>query len=56
VAAEIKKELGLASALAPGEGGIFEVRLDGRLVFTNESTGGVPSPESVIEALKEAGV
>lgn len=54
MAAEIEKELGLTSAFVPGGGGIFEVRLDGELVFTNERRGGVPSAEHVIAALQKA--
>jgi predicted Rdx family selenoprotein len=54
VAAEIEKELGLRSTFVPGGGGIFEVRLDGELVYTNERKGGVPPAGPVIAALQEA--
>ncbi len=54
MAAEIQKEFGLGSEFVGGSGGVFEVHLDGELVFTNRRTGGVPEPRPVIEALRFA--
>lgn len=53
MAAEIERELGLAAGFVGGWGGIFEVRLDGERVFTNNREGGVPDAEPVIAALRE---
>ncbi len=52
MAADIEREFGLASEFEGGRGGIFEVKLDGQVVFTNNRQGGVPSSDSVIEALR----
>ena len=52
MAAAIEREFGLGSDLIPGSGGIFEVVLDGRNVFTNGSCGGVPVDEEVLAALR----
>lgn len=54
MAAEIRKEFGLGAELIAGGGGVFEVHLDGEMVFTNRRTGGVPEPRPVIEALRFA--
>ena len=54
MAAEIERELGLESELVGGSGGIFEVRLDAAVVFSNHQAGGVPDPATVIEALRQA--
>lgn len=50
--AEIERELGLKPAYVGGGGGIFEVRLDGELVYSNERRGGVPTATPVIAALR----
>ncbi len=54
MAAEIERELGLASELVGGSGGILEVRLDDTVVFSNHRVGGVPDPAVVVKALREA--
>ena len=54
MAAAIKKEYGLDSELVGGRGGVFEVRLDGTLVFTNAGRDcGIPEEEEVLSALRE---
>ncbi len=54
MAAAIEKEYGLESEFVGGHGGIFEVRLDAALVFTNAGRGcGVPDEEEVLGALRE---
>lgn len=55
MAAAIEQELGLASDLVGGSGGVFEVRLDGEAVFHNDPVlCGVPTDEDVLAALREA--
>ena len=54
MAADIETEYGIVPALVAGGGGIFEVHVDGDLVFTNNRVGGVPPSETVIEALRDA--
>ncbi len=52
--AAIEQELGLTCEYVPGSGGIFEVSLDGELVYTNNNVGGVPEATPVIEAVRAA--
>ncbi len=52
MAAEIEKELGLRTRLVGGGGGIFEVRLDGEVVFSNNRVSGVPDAVVVVDALR----
>ena len=52
MAAVIEKEFGLSSDFIEGHGGIFEVALDGRVVYTNGSQGGIPSDDQVLEAVR----
>lgn len=54
MAAAIEQELGLASDFVAGVGGIFEVRLDGETVFTNNNAGGAPQADTVIELIRSA--
>jgi predicted Rdx family selenoprotein len=51
VAAEIEREFDLTPQLVGGGGGIFEVRVDGDLIFTNNRVGGVPPAEDVLAVL-----
>ncbi len=55
MAAAIERESDLTSEFVGGRGGVFEVRLDGELVFTNQGRGcGVPGDDEVVEAVKGA--
>jgi predicted Rdx family selenoprotein len=54
VAAAIERELGMESALVGGHGGIFEVRLDGDVAYTNGRRGGIPNDDQVLTALRAA--
>ena len=37
----------------PGTGGIFDVHVDGELVFTKKMLGRYPSPDDVLPLLRE---
>jgi selenoprotein W-related protein len=39
--------------VVPGSGGIFDVHLDGELVFTKSMLGRYPQPEEVLPLLRE---
>jgi selenoprotein W-related protein len=39
--------------LVPGDGGIFDVRVDGDLVFTKSMLGRYPEPDEVLPLLRE---
>ncbi len=51
LAAELKRGLNLKAELIEGGGGIFQVHLDGALVFDKEKTGRFPILGEVLEAL-----
>ncbi len=52
MADEIKKQLGAESELIAGGGGIFDVKADGKLIFSKHEAGRFPEPDEVIEQLK----
>jgi selenoprotein W-related protein len=39
--------------IVPGRGGIFDVHLDGELVFTKKMIGRYPDPEDVLPLIRE---
>ncbi|MDZ4277564.1 MAG: Rdx family protein [Dehalococcoidia bacterium] len=39
--------------LVPGRGGIFEVRVDGELVFSHKQAGRFPEPRELKDAVRE---
>ena len=39
-------------ALVPGRGGIFDVRIDGELVFSQKQAGRFPEPREIKDALR----
>ena len=52
MAAEIKKELGADSQLVRGSGGIFEVSVDGKHIFSKHDEGRFPSEKEIIDKLR----
>lgn len=54
LAAAIKKNLGIAAKLKKGHGGIFEVAIDGKVLYTNRNVcGSLPTDEEIIEKIEE---
>jgi selenoprotein W-related protein len=53
LADELKKELGLESNLTPGGGGVFDVSVDGKTVFSKKLVGRFPEPGEVVALLKK---
>ena len=49
---EWERQIGLLEVI-PGKGGIFDVHVDGELVFTKSMLGRYPQPEDVIPLLRE---
>ena len=47
MAAELKSEFGVEARLIRGGGGIFDVRVDGDLVFSKFRVGRFPDPDEV---------
>ncbi len=42
-----------AVEVVPGDGGIFDVRVDGELVFEKSMLGRYPEPDDVVPLLRE---
>jgi selenoprotein W-related protein len=47
LAAELKQEFGTSAELVQGKGGIFDVHVDGRLVFSKQQVGRFPDSGEV---------
>ena len=51
MAARIKDEFGIESELVKGDAGVFDVEVDGELLFSKHALGRYPEEDEVIEAL-----
>jgi selT/selW/selH-like putative selenoprotein len=51
LAAAIETKLGVKATLLRGDGGVFEVRADGTLVFSKKKTGRFPTAAEVVASL-----
>jgi predicted Rdx family selenoprotein len=51
LAATIKKKYGIEPELIGGGGGIFDVKADGRMIFSKHEAGRFPEEAEVIDAL-----
>jgi len=51
VAAELKKSHGVESKLIAGAGGVFDVKVDGQIVYTKAATGRFPKPGEASAAI-----
>ena len=54
MAAELKKNLGVDSNLIPGGGGVFDVTVDGKVIFSKKSVGRFPGPGEILGVLQKA--
>lgn len=52
MADEIEKQLGTDSELIAGRGGIFDVKVDGKLIYSKHETGRFPEPSEIVDQLK----
>jgi len=52
LAAAIKKQTQVDPELIKGRGGIFDVRLDGELIYSKHETDRFPEDAEVLQALK----
>jgi selenoprotein W-related protein len=53
LAAEIKKEYGIDAVLTKGKGGIFDVKVDGKLIFSKHASGRFPEVDEVLVPMGE---
>lgn len=49
----MKQALGIQAQLIPGSGGVFDVVVDGKKVFSKHEKGRFPEPGEVVKALKK---
>ena len=49
VADELKKELSIEADLIAGDNGIFDVKIDDKLVFSKFDTGRFPEPVEIVK-------
>ena len=52
MAAVLEKETGAEVGLIEGGSGIFDVKVDGRMIYSKAQTGRFPEHDEVLEALK----
>ena len=50
----IKKKYGLSASLKEGAGGIFEVSIDGKVVYSNQTTYRFPTDPEIFEKIDAA--
>jgi len=52
LAAEIKKQLGVDSQVVRGSGGIFDVTVDNKRIFSKHDEGRFPTEKEIVDALR----
>ena len=53
MAAELKQNFGAESTLVPGGGGVFDVSIDGKIIFSKKSVGRFPEPGEIVGMLQK---
>ena len=48
----IRQETGVAVELVKGDRGVFDVRVDGRLVFSKKASGRFPTNTEIVDLLR----
>lgn len=54
MAAEIEEATGIASELIPGDGGVFNVVVDGELRFSKHDSGRYPETDEILALIRDA--
>lgn len=55
MAADLKQKFGVESVLKPGHGGVFDVFVDGKLIYSKKETKRFPNPgevDAIIDTMK----
>lgn len=55
MAASLKHEFGVEAELLRGKSGVFDVRLDGKLIFSKHDAGRFPEEGEVEELIRASG-
>jgi selT/selW/selH-like putative selenoprotein len=53
LAAELKKHLGVDATLTAGSGGVFDVMVDGKTIFSKKQVGRFPEAVEILGMLKQ---
>ena len=53
MAAELKQAFGVQAKLVEGSGGVFDVTVDGQLVYSKHDTGRFPDDGEVVETIQK---
>ena len=48
----LRKELDATTELIPGSGGVFDIKVEGELVYSKFKTGRFPEPAEIVRMLK----
>ena len=51
MAADIKKKFGIEPELIAGSGGVFDVKVDGNLIFSKKAAGRFPESAEILAAM-----
>jgi selenoprotein W-related protein len=51
--AEVKRQRNIDAHLIKGQGGVFEVVLDGKLIFSKKQSGRFPEPKEILAQIPE---
>jgi selenoprotein W-related protein len=54
LATELKRRLGVESNLVPGGGGVFDVSVNGKVIFSKKQEGRFPETQEILGALEKA--
>ncbi len=52
--AKIKEDMDITEKLIPSSGGVFEVKANGKLIFSKRQSGRFPENEEIVEILKNS--
>jgi len=55
LAARLRSTFGVDSELIAGSGGVFDVRLDGALIYSKQEQGAFPDEEALVEKVRQRG-
>ncbi|MBI4587006.1 MAG: SelT/SelW/SelH family protein [Planctomycetes bacterium] len=50
----MKKEFGVEAKLIKGSGGVFEITVNGELIYSKKATGKFPEPEEIFYHVRQA--
>ena len=53
MAAFLQQEFGVDAELIPGSGGVFDVRVDGELIYSKDDMGRFPADDEIAKGIRE---